>query len=63
MNDIGFMIIGAYLILHTPAIIMLIVGLYKLKTKPNIGKNLIIAAVIYFLIGAGICGVLLNGGI
>ena len=61
MNDIGFMIIGAYLILHTPAIIMLIVGLYKLKTKPTLAKNLIIAAGIYFLIGGGICGVLLGG--
>ena len=61
MNDIGFMIIAAYLILHTPAIIMLIVGLLKYKTKPTLGKNLMIAASIYFLIGAGICGALLNG--
>ena len=61
MNDIGFMIIAAYLILHTPAIIMLIVGLYKLKTKPILAKNLLIASCIYFLVGAGICGALLNG--
>ena len=61
MNNIGFFIIAVYLILHTPAIIMLIAGLYKLKTKPILAKNLLIIAAIYFLIGGGICGALLNG--
>ncbi len=50
-----------YLILHSPAIIMLIVGLERRKTKPESAKVLFIISGIYFLIGGGICGLLLGG--
>lgn len=50
-----------YLILHSPAIIMLIVGLKRRKTKPESAKVLFIISGIYFLIGGGICGLLLGG--
>lgn len=45
-----------YIIFHLPAIILLILGLNRLKTKPEKAKTLLIFAGLYFLIGAGICG-------
>lgn len=60
MNGIGSLIIIIYLICHSPAILMLIVGLNRLKTKPESAKKLLIAAGIYFIIGAGICGAILS---
>jgi hypothetical protein len=59
MNDIFSLIIIIYLVFHTPAIIMLILGLNRLKTRPENAKKLLTAAGIYFVIGGGICGVLL----
>ncbi|CAN5608359.1 hypothetical protein BH11BAC3_BH11BAC3_28590 [soil metagenome] len=56
----AMLIIIIYLICHTPAIIMLIVGLSRLKTKPVSAKKLLIAAGIYFLVGAGLCGAMLG---
>jgi len=60
MDGILPLIIIAYLALHIPAIILLILGLSRLKTRPENAKNLLIAAGIYFLIGAGICGAMLT---
>ncbi len=60
MEGILAMIIILYLIAHIPAIIMLIIGLRRLKSKPESAKKLLIIAGIYFLIGGGICGSLLN---
>ncbi len=54
-------IITIYIILHLPAIIMLIVGLQRRKTRPRSAKILLILASIYFLIGGGICGAILTG--
>lgn len=56
MENLLPIVIIIYLICHTPAIIMLILGLIRLKRRPENAKNLLIAAGIYFLIGAGICG-------
>lgn len=53
-------IVIIYLILHSPAIVMLIVGLSQLNKKPESAKNLLIISVLYFLIGAGICGAILT---
>jgi hypothetical protein len=53
-------IIAIYLICHSPAIIMLIIGLFRLRRKPENARKLLIAAGIYFLIGGGICGKLLS---
>jgi hypothetical protein len=60
MNGLGPLIIILYLFFHTPAIIMLILGLKRLKTRPENAKKLLIAAGVYFLIGGGICGALLR---
>lgn len=53
-------IISIYLVCHSPAIIMLIIGLVRLKTRPENAKRLLIAAGIYFLVGGGICGAMLS---
>jgi hypothetical protein len=58
MDGILSLIIIIYLVCHTPAIIMLIIGLIRLKTRPENAKKLLIASGIYFLIGGGICGAL-----
>ncbi len=60
MGEILFLIIIIYLVCHIPAIILLILGLTRLKSRPENAKKLLIAAGIYFLIGGGICGALLN---
>lgn len=60
MDGILFLIIIIYLICHIPAIILLIVGFSRLKSNPENAKKFLIAAGIYFLIGAGICGSLLG---
>lgn len=60
MDGILSFIILIYLICHIPAIIMLIIGLTRLKSRPDNAKKLLIAAGIYFVIGGGICGALLT---
>lgn len=57
MEDI---ILFGYLIFHTPAFIMLSLGLRDLKNEKIVrGKKYFIYAGIYFLIGGGICGAFL----
>ncbi len=50
-----------YLVCHLPAIIALIIGLVKLKKKPDTAKKFLIFAGVYFLIGAGVCGSMMIG--
>ncbi|MBT30086.1 MAG: hypothetical protein CMO01_10540 [Thalassobius sp.] len=45
-----------YLIGHSPAILLLIIGFALKKSKPKAAKVLFIIAGIYFVIGAGVCG-------
>lgn len=54
----GFLglVVMIYLVLHLPAIILLIIGLRRRKTKPESAKVMLIIAGVYFLIGAGVCG-------
>lgn len=58
MDGLLPVIIGIYLVYHIPAIILLILGLIRRKSRPENSKKLLIAAGIYFLIGGGICGAL-----
>lgn len=44
-----------YLIWLAPVIIMLLLGLSRLYSRPESAKKLFIAAGIYFMIGGGIC--------
>ncbi len=47
-----------FLMLGIPAILT-IIGLSRLRTNRNVGKTLIILALIWFIVGAGICANLL----
>jgi hypothetical protein len=49
-----------YIIFHSPAIIMLIIGLNKRKSDPDKSSVLLIIAGIYFVIGGGICASMLK---
>ncbi|UZR99278.1 hypothetical protein [Chondrinema litorale] len=49
-------ILVLYLIGHSPAILLLIIGFALKKSKPKAAKVLFIIAGIYFVIGAGVCG-------
>ena len=62
MNGEGLLelIVIIYLVCHLPAIILLILGLSRLKKRPENAKTLLIISALYFLIGAGICGALLS---
>lgn len=54
-NLFGLVVMG-YLVFHIPAFVLLFIGLYKRTKQPAKAKNFIIAALVYFIIGAGICG-------
>ncbi len=59
MDDLVTAIILIYIGFHSPAIIMIIIGLYKRKSDPEYAGRLFIASAVYFIIGAGICGSML----
>jgi hypothetical protein len=59
MGGIAFLIFLVLLYWLIP-IILLIVGLVRIKSKPENAKKLLIVAGIFFLVGAGICGALLS---
>jgi hypothetical protein len=52
-----FFIRGAWLI---PPIVLFIVGMRQRKQTPDRAKTLYIFAVVYFLIGAGICATIVS---
>lgn len=56
MNGLGLFVLIVYLIFHSPAFILLIIGISKFKNDRQTAKKLFIAAGIYFLIGGAICG-------
>ncbi|MGY6520993.1 MAG: hypothetical protein ACXIUD_04645 [Mongoliitalea sp.] len=60
MDEIWLLVIGILLIYLGPAILMVLIGLSRLKSRPESAKKLFIAAGIYFLIGTGICGALIG---
>jgi len=59
MEGIGLLIFLVLLYWLIP-IILLIVGLVRLKSRPESAKKLLIAAGILLLVGAGVCGALLS---
>ncbi len=60
MEGSGFLwfIIGIFLLIYSPAIILFIVGLAKLKKDPKVAKILLILAGVYVLVGAGVCAIM-----
>jgi hypothetical protein len=60
MNDLWIVIVFIYFLAHLPAIILLIIGLSLRKSKPETAKILFVLTGIYFIIGGGICGMLIH---
>ena len=56
MDGIIILVGGLLAIWFVPVIVMLIMGFSNLKSNPKKGKNLLIVAFVYLLVGAGICG-------
>ena len=54
------LLIGLVLLYWLIPISLLIVGLTRIKSRPVNAKKLLITAGILFLVGAGVCGALLN---
>lgn len=52
------LILGVFIYWMTP-LILLILGLIRLKSKPENAKKLLIIAATMLVVGAGFCGVLL----
>ena len=48
-------IIWIFVLLYSPAIIALLIGLFRLRKKPNSAKKFLIFAGVYVIIGLGIC--------
>lgn len=62
MTNDGFLaliIILALSMIGLP-VILTIIGLFIRKTKPNTAKTLFIIAVVYIIVGLGICGTLIS---
>ena len=59
MDGVAFLIFIVLLYWLIP-ITLLIVGLVRIKSRPENAKKLLIGAGILFLVGAGICGALLS---
>ena len=55
LPGLGLFVFGVYFIAHLPAIILLILGLVLSKRKPKQSRIFLIIAVVYFIIGGGIC--------
>ena len=60
LNIDASVILVFYLIAHSPAILLLLIGAFLRKRKPKTAKVLFIISGIYFLIGTGICGMILQ---
>ena len=59
MDGVAFLIFIVLLYWLIP-ITLLIVGLVRIKSRPENAKKLLIGAGILFLVGAGICGALIS---
>ena len=55
-NGLLAIILAIYIVCHLPAIIMLIVAYNYRKKDSKTSTILVILAIVYFIIGFGVCG-------
>jgi len=60
MGGIVYLLIFAVVLYWLIPIILIIVGLVRIRSRPENAKKLLIVAGILLLVGAGFCGVLLS---
>lgn len=60
MNGMIYLLIFAVVLYWLIPIILIIVGLVRIRSRPENAKKLLIVAGILLLVGAGFCGVLLS---
>lgn len=58
-DSLSFLLFFLFLFWITP-IIMLIVGIARLKSRPKNAKTLLIISGIWLIVGVGACGAMLN---
>lgn len=60
-NGLAILVYSIFGLWFLPPIILTIIGIAKFKKKRETAKKLFIAAVVYLLIGGGICGAIILG--
>ena len=60
MGGIVYLLIFAVVLYWLIPIILIIVGLVRIRSRPENAKKLLIVAGILLLVGAGVCGALLS---
>jgi len=60
MNGMIYLLIFLVVLYWLIPIILIIVGLVRIRSRPENAKKLLIVAGILLLVGAGVCGVLLS---
>jgi amino acid transporter len=60
MGEIVYLLILAVVLYWLIPIILIIVGLVRIRSRPENAKKLLIVAGILLLVGAGFCGALLS---
>jgi hypothetical protein len=60
MGEIVYLLIFAVVLYWLIPVILIIVGLVRIRSRPENAKKLLIVAGILLLVGAGVCGALLS---
>lgn len=54
-DGLAYVVLLFVLLFYSPGIILLLIGLFKLRKNREAGKKFLIYALIYFVVGTGIC--------
>jgi hypothetical protein len=55
-----FVLLGAVMLYWVTTIVLLIIGLARLRSRPENAKKLLTLSGVLFIIGGGVCGLLLS---